>query len=110
MTAQFKAMKFWIGDDPELSNKLHMILNGIGYKYTVETHYQLQAVMLVTETDGKLWYRDAWDVIFKDLNNEEINIDWLRTPVVEDTITIGDRTDIKSELEVALKHINLIED
>ena len=44
------------------------------------------------------------------IDYEEINIDWMRIPEEEEpeTITLGDHTHLKSELEQAISHINPI--
>ena len=56
MNKEFKAMKFWIGDDPELSKRVHKLLKGLGYGYKmVESRIEEKAVMLVTTEDGAMW-------------------------------------------------------
>ena len=113
MNKEFKAMKFWIGDDPELSKRVHKLLKGLGYGYKmVESRIEEKAVMLVTTEDGAMWYREDYDENFTSTDAEEITIDWMRTPTeaTRETIELNGKTYIKSELEEALSHIRPIED
>lgn len=111
MNKEFKAMKFWIGDDPELSKRVHKLLKGLGYGYKmVESRIEEKAAMLVTTEDGAMWYREDYDENFTSTDAEEINIDWMRTGATRETIELNGKTYIKSELEEALSHIRPIEE
>ena len=104
--SEFKAMKFWIGDDPELSEKVQKLLFGMGYTWAGghECGSFKRGVMIATKESGAIWHRDNFDSCFDSLSNEEINIDWMRTNKPE-TIELAGKTYIKSELEEALRHI-----
>ena len=105
--SEFKAMKFWIGDDPELSEKVQKLLFAMGYGWSgggslCRTGYEeLQAW-----ADGSVTNSNAEFISAKNgfIKGEYINIDWMRTKKPE-TIELNGKTYIKSELEEALRHI-----
>ena len=118
-TQRFSNMKFNIGDDPQLAKSVQETLFASGYKWLsggMVIQYTDKVRHLFTNISGDIFFREAsdGDTYFSNCtdNYEEINIDWMRTyiePVkepVQETITIGDRTYIKSELEAALANIN----
>ena len=108
--SEFKAMKFWIGDDPELSEKVQKILFGLGYKWAFESRgvtEQVNAYSMYAESDGgiRVASHDKRDGKFSFPDDgETIDIDWMRTKKPE-TIELAGKTYIKSELEEALRHI-----
>ncbi len=108
--SEFKALKFWIGDDPELSEKVQKLLFDVGYKWAGcgKCGMYTDGVMLVTRESGEIWYRHKGDSCFDELDNEEINIDWMRTKKPE-TIELNGKTYVKSELEEALRHIKPVD-
>jgi hypothetical protein len=75
-----KAMKFWIGDDPELSKRVQAALFAAGYAwheygktpaYTGERYIYAHAI-------GELGY-GVDESFYRGRNFEEVNIDWMRT-------------------------------
>lgn len=82
---KFKAMKFNVKDDPELSKRVQEILFGLGYRW--ECHgssvMYTTAHCLTTEaddgntSDGFIY----WCNNIEEVHGEEINIDWMRKPV-----------------------------
>jgi len=87
-----KAMKFWIGNDPELSRHIQTILFKLGYKWS---NGKVVSYKVVSHTDRCTLYTDEEGTIlcgkgsyqFNDDPREEINIDWMR---LANSITISD--------------------
>ena len=105
---EFKGMKFWIGDDPDLSERVQNALFSVGYGWVgggkvVQLTY---AFALYADSCGNITYGTSEDLF--DSRENEINIDWMRTSNKE-TVELNGKTYHKSELEEALKHINPIE-
>jgi hypothetical protein len=109
--SQFKAMKFWIGNDEKLSERVQQMLFSLGYAWSIG-HRKVQfkeAVYLCTSSSGLLMYGSTREV-FEATPSEpkvEINIDWLRSAQRE-VVTIGDQKYYKDDLENALKDIKSI--
>ena len=104
--SEFKAMKFWIGDDPELSEKVQRLLFGLGYSWFVnkDNVANTESSYIYASRGGELTHSDNGD---RPVDGEEINIDWMRTKKPE-SIELNGKTYIKSELEEALRHIKPI--
>lgn len=105
MNKKFKAMKFWIGGDKEVSEKLQKVLFSLGYTWCnlgAEVH-PTESEYISAHHDGDLSHGDG------SFDYEEINIDWMRTPK-EETVELNGKKYLKSELEEALKHIKPMED
>lgn len=110
--SEFKEMKFWIGDDEELSKQVQKILNDQGYEWGHgESVQNTGSLALYTTLNGRIIYSgDTNRVGIKHFDTEpeqEINIGWMRT-AKQETIELGGKTYIKSELEEALSHIKPI--
>jgi hypothetical protein len=97
---RFKEMKFNIGNDERLSGLVRSALFSLGYYGNACGPY------LYAESSGRIMSGSS-EEFFEEDENEEINIDWMRSHQQE-TIDLGGQTYIKSELEEALKHIKPI--
>ena len=104
---QFKAMKFWIGDNPELSKKVQEILFGLGYRWRGAGTSANDTTMFYirTDSDGLLSHGDR-KTLMDEFSGETIDVSWMVEE--RETITIGDNEYYKDELETALKNINPI--
>ena len=103
---QFKAMKFWIGDNPELSKKVQEILFGAGYHwYSGSTEQKTEPRYIRTEPNGTM-YHGCTSAYYVEAYGEAIDISWMLAE--KETISIGDKKYYKDELETALKNINPI--
>jgi hypothetical protein len=106
----FHQMKFWIGDDPELSERVQKILFSMGYSWYSGDQYieHTEVEALYTHENGNVTCCVVEDVfINRSANHEEINIDWMRTQDKE-TVELNGKQYYKHELEEALKHIKPI--
>lgn len=109
--SEFKEMKFWIGDDAELSERVQNILFILGCRWFSGDAVQITSSTSLYVDGGCITYgghsrKEDW---FDKQSHKEINIDWLRTAKPE-TVELGGKTYIKSELEEALSHINPLSD
>ncbi len=106
---EFKSMKFWIGDDPELSEKVQKLLLDDNYfwRHGGDGSKNTREFALYTNTKGRMTFSNS-KAGFDCDNNEEINIDWMRTKKPE-TIELNGKTYVKSELEEALRHIKPVD-
>ena len=109
---KYKAMKFNIGDDPECSKRVQAMLFSLGYtwSYSSKTLSYTSKHYLYAGTDSSLGYGSDLD-FFGRQNDEEINIDWLRTPepiTKRPTIKVGDKEYYEDELSEALSKIKAI--
>ena len=102
----FKTMKFWIGDDPECSKRVQEMLFNLGYIWGVgdKTIMYIDAPALYSEPDGLIKKGDT-RAYFNSDENQEINIDWLRSDKRK-TVTLGDKKYYEDELSEALSKIN----
>jgi hypothetical protein len=81
---KFKEMKFWIGDDAELSERIQNILFGAGYKWSDGSLAVGETGMpsLYAHEDGNITYASG-DIVPKTFTchekHMEINIDWMRS-------------------------------
>jgi len=113
--SKFKAMKFWIGDDPKLCERVQKILIEMGYSWeyqgAVVRKEEALCLMTViqgdTSSEGFIYWNDN-KLSFKENLGEEINIDWLRTPAERKIVTVGDQKYYEDELAPALKGIKPI--
>jgi hypothetical protein len=98
-------MKFWIGNDPELSEKVQKLLFDAGYSWPsdVKTARYNHEFALYANSGGNLT-RNSDSNYFIGHSHEEININWMRTTKPE-TIELNGKIYIKSELEEALLKI-----
>jgi len=97
-----KAMKFNIGSDPALSEKVQNILFGMGYTWqSGATH--------VKETNSRTLYASDNIIFIGNMSKahiKEINIDWLRSD--RETVKVGDITFYKDEFEEATKDLRTV--
>ena len=113
MNTEFKEMKFNIGNDPKLSERVQEMLFGLGYK-------RIEGGCVVKHKNYPFLYANSGGSLgcglsegcFQIDSNEEINIDWLRTPQeAPELIEFSDGSKyIKSELEEALKGIKKVDE
>lgn len=104
-----KAMKFWIGHDEKLGKAVYDLLTALGYEwwswsYATANGYAVGCFL--TDREGKIDWSDQ-RYCFDRYDAKEVNIDWMR-PEAPETIELGGKTYIKSELEEALKNIKPI--
>jgi hypothetical protein len=112
--SEYKAMKFLIGEDPELSERVQNILFGLGYKWN---SYGDSKICHTGYTELQAWRdgaitRSNDEFVSKNkgfIKGEYIDIDWLRTKKPE-TIELNGKKYIKSELEEAIKRIKPVEE
>lgn len=110
--SEYKKMKFWIGDDPDLSERVQKLLFGLGYKWRGAADQRVRYTevgALYTNEDGYILYTDADAEWFNNESQEEIDIDWMRSQKPE-TIELNGKKYIKSELEEAIKRIKPVEE
>jgi len=112
--SKFKEMKFWIGDDPKLSERVQKMLFEMGYEWfqgDVVRKEEALCLMTVmqedTSSEGFIYWNDN-ELSFEENLGEEINIDWLRTPKERKIVTVGDQKYYEDELADALKGIKPI--
>ena len=108
MTKQFKKMKFKTYGDLKLGRRLQNILFDLGYTWcTVGKRVSYtEHKYLYSEPDGQIMFGD-YDGVFEEDSAEEVDIEWLCV-VPQETVELGGKTYLKSELEVALENINPI--
>lgn len=112
--SKFKAMKFWIGNDPKCSERVQKMLFDMGYGWAAikrKTVSNTDLTCIRTDNYGSIMYassvvsRENFDSSYGFFSmDEEINIDWLRSPK-EETIELNGQTYIKSDVEEALKKL-----
>jgi len=105
--SKYKAMKFWIGDDPELSEKVQKLLFSMGYTWlsgSVEIKHTEEGCLYASRGGRVTQSSGGINGFFAKEDKEEINIDWMRATKPE-TIELNGKTYVKSELEEALRHI-----
>jgi hypothetical protein len=103
--SEFKAMKFWIGDDPKCSERVQKMLFDMGYQWSSGTKKIIHTSKesLLTYEYGDLVYLD-YPSEYGEEEREEINIGWLRTPKQE-TIELNGKNYIKADVEAALEKL-----
>ena len=82
MMSKFKEMKFWIGDDQELSKGVQFILFGLGYTWISGDREFIKypdVGGIVTDDLGR-FYRLGHKIEFDNANIEWININWMSKP------------------------------
>lgn len=108
--SQFKAMKFWIGDDKDLFTRVAKILRESGYIVHNNLLLGHQKGAISVDEKKVSWMCRENDIDwYKEYPAREINIDWMRTPK-EETVELNGKKYMKSELEEALKHIRPVEE
>lgn len=113
---RFKAMKFFIHETEDRGLCLRVLdsLDSLGYRGALPNLNAEQGLcqILMTNDTGHInsytWHCDPRG-IFSRLKEQEINIDWMRTPEpLRTTVTVGDKKYYEDELAEALSGINAI--
>lgn len=94
-------MKFWIGNDKELSKQVQEILFGLGYSWHGERNIQYVDSSELYANDGIITFSNNRE-FFDCQPDEEINIDWMREKTISITLN-GVKTEISIESAKALK-------
>lgn len=108
----YKAMKFNIGNNPEVSKRVQEILFELGYKWEPDAQkakYTGEPYLFTgTYKDNAITWNDDEET-FKSSTAEEINIEWMK-PQPKETVELNGKKYLKSELETALQHLKPVED